>query len=807
MKSSLSLFGPGIRVMRRLRIPAKMAVMGLFLLVPLLLLLLDTYRTGQADREFALSELEGTRIVHAASALVGQVQTHRGLTNRALSGDAAARDALPKARGDFDRALRTLDEVVAATRRFDAAGLWQPQRDALAALAAGRHETRRQEAFAQHTAAVDQVRQLMLQVAERSGLLLDPQAQTFFLMDIAVERMVPLSETIGLARGQGAAILVRGDANTTERVQILGRIDLLSRQLADLRGKIEALQRAGMPTPAAWQPAFQAADGFGRQVRTIFEAEAIEGDPAAFFDRGSQALAALTAFDQQVLAALEGALTERARNSLRTMGVQLGVTLVGVALMLYFAISFYLSFAGSFKALTRGVEAVAGGNLEHRVEIRGADELADIGDMLERMNARLSGMVAEIRSSAVRVGQAGQQAATSSEALSQRTDAQAASLRQTVATVSQLSAAVASSADAAQELDRIASALRVQAEAGGEAMRTTVGSMGALQSSSQRVGEIIGVIDGISFQTNILALNAAVEAARAGEAGRGFAVVAAEVRQLAQRSAEAAREIKGLIAASTEQVGSSVGRIESVSGTLDAVVSGVKDVSERLRSIASASAEQSQGLREMSQNVGNLDEITRQNAAMVEESASASQDLVERAGMLSSAVASIRLRQGSADEARELVHRALDCMQRSGYEAACRLMRDRSNGFVDRDLYVFVVDRDGRYLLHAARPEKEGSRVHEVPGVDGDRFVRDAWERSERGGGWIEYDILNAETGAVQPKASYVHRFDDQRVVGCGVYRTVAATPAPAQSRLAGMKAPVAPPAPALATGRLLPTR
>ncbi|WP_341888039.1 methyl-accepting chemotaxis protein [Variovorax sp. YR752] len=807
MTARLSLFGPGILLMRRLRIPVKMIVMGLFLLVPLLLLLLDTYRTGQADRNFALSELEGTRVVQAANALVGQVQTHRGLTNRALSGDAAARDALPQARGEFDLALRTLDAAIAATGRFDAADLWSASRAPLAALAEGRHETRRQEAFAQHTAAVEQLRQLMLLVAERSGLLLDPQAQTFFLMDIAVERMVPLSETLGLARGQGAAILVRGDASNTERVQILGRMDLLSRQLADLRGKIEALQRTGTPPPGAWEPAFAAADAFGQHVRSVFEADAIEGDPAAFFDRGSQALAALAKLDQQVLAELEGALTQRAQHSLRTMAVQMSVTLVGVALMLYFAISFYLSFAGSFKALSRGVEAVAGGNLEHRVEIRGADELADIGGLLEGMNARLSGMVAEIRSSAVRVGQAGQQAAASSEALSQRTDEQAASLRQTVATVGQLSAAVASSADAAQELDRIAGALRVQAEAGGEAMRATVGSMDALQGSSKRVGEIIGVIDGISFQTNILALNAAIEAARAGEAGRGFAVVAAEVRQLAQRSSAAAGEIRTLIAASSGQVGASVGRIEGVSQTLDAVVAGVKDVSERLRNIASASAEQSQGLREMSQNVGNLDEITRQNAAMVEESASASQDLVERAGLLTSAVASIRLRQGSADEARDLVERAIGCMHEHGYEAACRLMRDRANGFVDRDLYVFVADREGRYLLHAARPEKEGSRIHDVPGIDGDRFVVDAWERTERGGGWIEYDILNAETGVVQPKASYMQRFDEKRVVGCGVYRTTTAAAAPAQSRLAGMKAPVAPPAAALGAGRLVPAR
>jgi len=237
-----------------------------------------------------------------------------------------------------------------------------------------------------------------------------------------------------------------------------------------------------------------------------------------------------------------------------------------------------------------------------------------------------------------------------------------------------------------------------------------------------------------------------------------------------------------------------VARIENVSATLDAVVSGVQNVSDRLRGIATASSEQSQGLREMSQNVGNLDEITRQNAVLVDESTSASQELVERAQLLSSAVASIRLRQGSADEARDLVERAFALIQREGWEAASRIMRDRSQGFVDRDLYVFAVDRSGTYRLHAAKPGSEGKRVHDIPGIDGDRFVSDAWSRTERGAGWIEYDILNLETGKVQPKASYVHRLDDRLVLGCGVYRMVQQT---APTSAAGRTTPAQPSLPA----------
>ncbi|WP_284617065.1 methyl-accepting chemotaxis protein [Aquabacterium humicola] len=454
-------------------------------------------------------------------------------------------------------------------------------------------------------------------------------------------------------------------------------------------------------------------------------------------------------------------------------GGALAVAGSAFALAGYFAIAFAASIGRSLDALHTGVKAVSGGDLSHKIDLPGSDELHVIGTLVEGMNVRLSSLVAEIRSSAVRVGMSGQLVASSSESLAQRTEEQAASLRQTVETVHQLTEAVSANATAASQLDQLTERLKTEAEQGGAAMRSSVEAMAGLEDSSKRVGEIIGVIDGIAFQTNILALNAAVEAARAGEAGRGFAVVAAEVRQLAQRSAAASSEIRTLIARSGEQVESSVRQTRAVGQVLDALVGGVRNVSTSLRRIAEASARQSGELTQVSQSVGQLDEITRQNAAMVEESAGASQDLVGRAKTLSSAVASIRLRQGSADEARALVAKAEALIKQRGLAAAAQVFRDKASGFVDRDLYIFVVDRGGHYRVHAAKPASEGKRVHEIPGIDGDRFVRDAFATPATGG-WIEYDIINPESGAVQPKASFVVQIDAQQVVGCGVYRQTA---------------------------------
>ena len=816
MKQILSvLFGPAVQIMQRLRLPAKLGLMGALLMVPLLMLALSQYRLLGAELSTAISARDGARVVSHLLMLVDETQVHRGLTVRVLSGDASASGERDSAKKRLSEVLRKLDGLVASPRlAFTMAKDWPALRSAAEAIAEGRHSARRDEAFAEHRKVVDQARQVLFLVAESSTLLLDSRADTFFLTDIAVERMVPFTETIAVVRGQGAASLLRGEATTRERTTILGGADRILHHVDELALRLGALKRTGAAEPPAWAQARDSAERFVKQTQTHFLAEHIDGNAQAYLALGTEATAAGAALRAQVIDTLMQRLDARAAASQRELWWDLGLLLSGCLLVLYLGIAFYASFYGSLRRLHAGVDIVAKGDLSHHIQIDGRDELADIGGLVEQMNVRLSSLVAEIRSSATRVGMAGRQVADSSAALAQRTEEQATSLRQTLASTQSLSDAVAVNAAAAADLDRLTGKLRQDAEAGGTAMRDTVAAMAQLEASSKRQAEIIGVIDGIAFQTNILALNAAVEAARAGEQGRGFAVVATEVRHLAKRSSAAAGEIRQLIAKSGEQVEGSVRRIHRAGDALTSLVSGVRTASDALRSIATASGQQSAELQQVAQSVGSLDGITQQNAQMVGQSAAAAQDLVARAGKLSEAVASIKLRQGGADEATSLVSRALALIKRVGSPSASAELHSRACGYVDRDLYLFIIDRTGTYRLHGVKPAMEGKRVHDVPGINGDQFLRDAWAVAEASngtdGGWIDYDIVNPETGVVQPKTSYIVRLEQDLFIGCGVYRradaavssAVANTPAatataaalsPGRYKAAPMTKPLAP--------------
>jgi methyl-accepting chemotaxis protein len=283
-------------------------------------------------------------------------------------------------------------------------------------------------------------------------------------------------------------------------------------------------------------------------------------------------------------------------------------------------------------------DAIAEGDLTREVDDAGRDELARLMHSLGAMQASLNRIVSEVRNSTDSIGTASTQIASGNQDLSGRTEQAASSLQETAASMDQLSSTVRQSADAARQASEMASANAEVAARGGRVVGQVVATMQDIQTSSQKIGDIIGVIDGIAFQTNILALNAAVEAARAGEQGRGFAVVAGEVRNLAQRSAEAAKEIKALIGASVDKVHTGTELVAQAGSTIGEIVDNAQKISTFIADITTAAQEQSQGIGQVNAAVGQLDQMTQQNAALVEESAAAAQSLREQAGRLAEVV-------------------------------------------------------------------------------------------------------------------------------------------------------------------------
>jgi methyl-accepting chemotaxis protein-1 (serine sensor receptor) len=360
----------------------------------------------------------------------------------------------------------------------------------------------------------------------------------------------------------------------------------------------------------------------------------VDREPARLLDEAAQEIA-------KESAAISAKTAEAAHTALLVSSV------------LMFA-AFGLGLSGAFvfsRTITRPLaqaidvaSAVSQGDLAHPFEARGTDEIGQLLSALKTMQTSLASVVSEVRRNAEGVAAASSQIASGNLNLSSRTEEQAASLEQTAANMGELTSTVRRNSENAEQASTLAGHASDTAARGGKVMSDVVQTMQGISESSTKVGEIIGVIDSIAFQTNILALNAAVEAARAGEQGRGFAVVASEVRTLAQRSASAAKEIKSLIGQSTERVEAGARLVQEAGGIIDDIVVSVHRMTEIVGEISSASAEQSTGIEQVNIAVGQIEDVTQQNAALVEEASAAARAMADQADALRRAVAVFRLR-------------------------------------------------------------------------------------------------------------------------------------------------------------------
>ena len=368
--------------------------------------------------------------------------------------------------------------------------------------------------------------------------------------------------------------------------------------------------------------------------------------------RGKQGMDAMRVLLGEIGQA-ETALLARRSEAAAALQARTHWTLLGggaAALILAALIAWWLArnISGPLRAAIDVARQVAHGDLTVQVDVRSKDETGELMQALKDMTASLLRIVTEVRGGTQAIATASRQIASGNIDLSARTEQQASSLEETASSMEELTSTVQRNAQNASEANGLAASASTVAGKGGAVVAQVVETMGSINDSSRKIVDIIGVIDGIAFQTNILALNAAVEAARAGEQGRGFAVVATEVRNLAQRSAGAAKEIKGLINDSVAQVENGARLVDEAGHTMREIVDSVHKVSSIVGQISAASDEQRAGIEQVNQAIGEMDQVTQQNAALVEEAAAAAESMQEQAARLADAVSVFRTAQVDA---------------------------------------------------------------------------------------------------------------------------------------------------------------
>ncbi len=484
---------------------------------------------------------------------------------------------------------------------------------------------------------------------------------TLGVLDRSAQRVDAAERQISLAtRWQGATALAMHQAVMAVSVT---DSDLEKRTRQESRAGIEAMDQLRQEVSAsATAPEAQAQlERIGQAHQQVLElntqAEKLRGD--ADFS-GVEALAEgqlrpavqryaseLDAFVKLQRGERDAARDEAARQRTRTLAIGAVVALIVVAMGLVLAGLLVRSITRTLDRAVGLADAIAAGDLTQDVREERSDELGQLLRALSAMGARLRGVVAEVRSGVESISSASSEIASGNQDLSSRTEHAAASLQETAASMEQFTSTVTQAADTARQANQLAATAAQAAERGGEVVGQVVGSMQQITDSSRKIADIIGVIDGIAFQTNILALNAAVEAARAGEQGRGFAVVAGEVRSLAQRSAEAAKEIKQLITTSVDNVQTGSAQVEQAGQSMQDIVTSVRRVSDLIGEITASSTEQRDGISQVNQAVANLDQMTQQNAALVEESSAAAAAMHEQAQRLAQVVSVFNVGAGA----------------------------------------------------------------------------------------------------------------------------------------------------------------
>ena len=630
-----------------------------FILLGLLALVMTALPTGLYFRStapvIANAELQNSGIAPllALQDVVRLTQQHRGLSAGMLAGNAKLEVRRPETRDALTKAIAALDERLLASAAPHLVSQWAERKQHWLALeqALAQRQLKPAESTVRHTALVAELLALNSNVMDDYGLSHDTTADGYALIMAAFVNAPALAERLGQLRAQGTGLLVTGNLLPENRATLAAVKDRTQELLGDMTGNLDKATAANAVFKANLGDKAQSlkdeiAKSLAMVDQELIQAAELKLAPDIYFQALTDAINAVYAFNTVALKDLSALLDQRANHLRHTQWAMFAslMLLLAVAATLagLFARGILRQLGGEPDYARAVVQRIASGNLSQPVQLAAGDTTSLLAAMA-LMQTWLADVVGEVRRNADSLATASVQIAQGNLDLSGRTEEQASGLQATAAAMDQLNATVSQNADNAQQAKQLALGAASVAQRGGQSVGEVVETMKGINTSSRKIGEIIGVIDGIAFQTNILALNAAVEAARAGEQGRGFAVVATEVRNLAGRSADAAREIKGLINASVERVEQGTAQVDRAGATMTEVVAAVQRMTDIMAEISAASVEQSAGVAQVGSSVSQMDRTTQQNAALVEESAAATESMRDQAQQLVKAVSVFRL--------------------------------------------------------------------------------------------------------------------------------------------------------------------
>ncbi len=630
-----------------------------FILLGLLALVMTALPTGLYFRStapvIANAELQDSGIAPllALQDVVRLTQQHRGLSAGMLAGNAKLEVRRPETRDALTKAIAALDERLLASAAPHLVSQWAERKQHWLALeqALAQRQLKPAESTVRHTALVAELLALNSNVMDDYGLSHDTTADGYALIMAAFVNAPALAERLGQLRAQGTGLLVTGNLLPENRATLAAVKDRTQELLGDMTGNLDKATAANAVFKANLGDKAQSlkdeiAKSLAMVDQDLIQAAELKLAPDIYFQALTDAINAVYAFNTVALKDLSALLDQRANHLRHTQWAMFAslMLLLAVAATLagLFARGILRQLGGAPDYARAVVQRIASGNLSQPVQLAAGDTTSLLAAMA-LMQTWLADVVGEVRRNADSLATASVQIAQGNLDLSGRTEEQASGLQATAAAMDQLNATVSQNADNAQQAKQLALGAASVAQRGGQSVSEVVETMKGINTSSRKIGEIIGVIDGIAFQTNILALNAAVEAARAGEQGRGFAVVATEVRNLAGRSADAAREIKGLINASVERVEQGTAQVDRAGATMTEVVAAVQRMTDIMAEISAASVEQSAGVAQVGSSVSQMDRTTQQNAALVEESAAATESMRDQAQQLVKAVSVFRL--------------------------------------------------------------------------------------------------------------------------------------------------------------------